>query len=72
MSVPVQPRTDLIYPSAIDVVRLVNTNAVTNARSGREGFANLPDLYNLAYAICYETGEIPVAVIFAPAESIGT
>jgi hypothetical protein len=61
----------IVYPSAVDYVRLVNENAVDNALGRRTSFLLLPSLYQRAFAIVHETGEVPVTEnILAPDESV--
>lgn len=50
----------ILMPNAIDYVRLVNDNAVDNALGGRSAFVMLPSLYERAYTLAYETGELPL------------
>ena len=60
-----------IFPSSIDYIRLINNNIVDNALARRASYVLLPSLYQRAYAIVYETGEIRVQEnILAPDESI--
>lgn len=58
------------FPSAIHTIQMINTNIVENMLAGRVSFVNVPSLYERAYAIVYETGEIPISEnIIAPDET---
>lgn len=60
----------IIFPNAIDHIRLVNSNLVDNALAGRSGFVIMPSLYQYAYMLTHETGELPITDGFvAPDES---
>lgn len=50
----------VVFANAIDYVREVNDNIVTNQLAGRNSYVLLPSLYERAYALVYETGEVPV------------
>jgi len=50
----------ILYPSAIDMVRLLNTSIVDAARKNTISFILMPTLYQRAYMLTYETGELPV------------
>jgi hypothetical protein len=61
------------FPSAIHSIQMINTNIVNNLLAGRVSFINVPSLYERAYTIVYETGEIPVSEnIAAPDETTST
>ncbi len=61
----------ILFPSAIDYIRLVNDNIVDNALGKRSSFVILPSLYQRAYALCYETVEVEVTSdVLAPNESV--
>lgn len=63
--------TKILFPSAIDYIRLINHNLVDNALGGRSSFVLLPNLYERAYALVYETAELLVLEDFeAPDESV--
>lgn len=63
--------TKILYPSAIDMVRMINDNLVDNALGNRVSYAVFPSLYQRAYMLCYETGELPVTGdIVAPDEKV--
>lgn len=63
----------ILYPNAIDYMRTINHNIVDNALAGRGAFTLLPSLYQRAYILTHETGEIPVTEDFvAPDESTTT
>lgn len=60
----------VVFPNAIDYVREVNENIVNNMLGGRDAFVLLPSLYERAYALVYETGEVPtIKNIVAPDEA---
>ena len=59
------------FPSAIHAIQMINDNIVSNLLAGRVSFINVPPLYNRAYTIVYETGEVPVTEnVIAPDESM--
>lgn len=61
------------FPSAIHAIQMINTNIVENMLAGRVSFINVPSLYEQAYTLVYETGEIPITEnIVAPDETIST
>jgi len=61
----------LIFASAIDYVRIINDNIVDNALGKRDSFILLPSLYQRAFAICYETTELPLTTnVLAPNEAL--
>jgi hypothetical protein len=61
----------LLFPNAIDYIRTINNNLVDNALGRRSGFLLLPSLYQRAYAVVHETGELPLTEnLVAPDESI--
>lgn len=63
----------VMFPNAIDYVREVNENVVNNLLGGRTAFVLLPTLYERAYALVYETGEVPmIKNIVAPDERTKT
>lgn len=63
--------TRIIFPNAIDYLRTINHNLVDNALGGRKSFILLPSLYQMAYMITHETGELPVHEDFiAPDEDV--
>lgn len=60
-----------LFPNAIDYVRVINDNIVDNALGRRDAFLLLPSLYQRAYILAHETGEMRVADDYvAPDESI--
>jgi hypothetical protein len=62
----------LLFPNAIDFVRVINDNIVDNALGRRSSFLLLPSLYQRAYMVTHETGELPFTLNFlAPDESVG-
>ena len=63
--------TKFLFPSAVDVIRLINNNIVDNLLVRRSSYVQLPSLYQFAYDIVYETGELPIEDwLPAPDESI--
>jgi hypothetical protein len=63
--------TKILFPSAIDYIRTINHNLVDNALGGRTSFVLLPNLYERAYALTYETSELLLLEDYeAPDESI--
>lgn len=59
----------ILYPSAIDMVRTINDNLIDNALGKRSSFVLMPSLYQRAYMLCYETGELPLTIdVLAPDE----
>ena len=60
----------VIFPNAIDHIRMINSNLVNNALAERSSFVIVPSLYQYAYMMTYETGELPIIDNFvAPDES---
>ena len=63
----------VLFPNAIDFIRVINDNIVDNALGRRRSFLLLPSLYQRAYIITHETGELPLTLDFiAPDESTTT
>jgi hypothetical protein len=63
----------VLYANAIDFVRTINDNLIDNALGARTSYAAMPSLYQRAYILCHETGELPVTGdILAPDESLST
>jgi len=63
----------ILYANAIDFVRTINDNLVDNALGARTSYALMPSLYQRAYILCHETGELPVTGdIVAPDESVSS
>ncbi len=59
----------ILYPNAVDYFRTVHHNLISNALARRTSFVLLPTLYNRAYIVAHETGELPVTENFvAPSE----
>ncbi len=58
------------FPSAIHALQMINDNIVSNLLAGRVSYINVPSLYERAYAIVYETGEMPISEnVVAPDET---
>ena len=57
--------TSLLLPSAVDTVRLINSNAIDNLLVGQPSYANIPSLYQRAYMLVHLTGVVPVQSGFA-------
>jgi len=63
----------VLFPNAIDFVRIINDNIVDNALGRRSSFLLLPSLYQRAFILTRETGELPFTGDFiAPDESTTT
>jgi hypothetical protein len=63
----------ILYANAVDFVRTINDNLIDNALGARTSYAVMPSLYQRAYILCHETGELPVTGdILAPDESLST
>lgn len=63
----------VLYPSAIEYIQLINGNIIDNALGGRSSFLLLPSLYQRAYILVHQTGEVPVRTNFlAPDEATTT
>lgn len=63
--------TKILFPSAVDYIRAINHNLVDNALGARASFVLLPNLYERAYALTYETSELLVLEDFeAPDEGV--
>jgi hypothetical protein len=54
------PSRQLTMPTPRTFLRLANDNIMNNLRRRRDANLALPSLYKLAYAVVYNTGEIPV------------
>lgn len=62
-----------LFANAIDYVRVINDNIVDNALGRRSSFLLMPSIYQRAYMLVYETGEVPMTSNFvAPDESTTT
>lgn len=60
----------ILFPTAIEYIQEINANAVDNALGGRSSFLLMPSLYQRAYMLVHQTGEIPIRTRFlAPDES---
>ena len=60
----------VLFPNAIDFIRVINDNVVDNALGRRNSFLLLPSLYQRAFILTRETGELPYTLNFiAPDES---
>lgn len=63
----------ILYANAVNYVRVINDNIVDNALGRRSSFVLMPSLYQRAYALVHETGEVPLTENFiAPDESTST
>jgi hypothetical protein len=63
----------VLFANAIDYVRIINDNIIDNRLARRSSYLLLPSLYQRAYAIVHETGEVPfTGDIIAPDESTTT
>jgi len=60
----------ILYPNAIDYFRIVHHNMVSNAFARKSSYVLLPSIYNRAYIVVHQTGELPVTEDFvAPDEA---
>lgn len=46
----------ILFPSAVDYIRVMNTNAVDNLLAAQPSYVKLPSLYQRAYVLVHETG----------------
>lgn len=54
-----------LLPSAVDYVRVINANAIDNLLAAQPSYAQLPSLYQRAYAVVHETGAVKLQTGFA-------
>lgn len=54
-----------LLPSAVDYIRVINSNAVDNLLAQQPSYAQLPSLYQRAYAVVHETGAVRMQSGFA-------
>jgi hypothetical protein len=54
------PIRQMVMPTPRNLLRLANDNITTNLRRKQDADIGFPSLYRLAYAVVYNTGEIPV------------
>ena len=60
----------VLFANAVDYVRVINTNAVDNLLAKRQGYVKMPSLYQRAYILVHETGEVSTMARFrAPDEA---
>jgi len=63
--------TKVLFPNVVDYLRAINHNLVDNALGARSSFVLMPSLYQRAYALTHETGEVKLVEDFlAPDEDI--
>jgi hypothetical protein len=63
----------ILFPSAVDYIRIMNTNTVDNLLAGKPSYAKLPSLYQRAYMLVHETGTVRGEARFAaPREAAAT
>jgi hypothetical protein len=60
VKVDVDAQIDVIVPTAINIVLMVNQNIIQNLRKAQASNLVLPSLYKRAYLIVNETDEIAV------------
>lgn len=60
VKIDVDAQIDVVIPTAINVVLMVNQNIVQNLRKAQSSDLVLPSLYKRAYLIINETDEIAV------------
>lgn len=49
---------EFIMPTAINILNLVNDNIVANLRRRQDSAVELPSLYQLAFMVYHNTGEL--------------
>lgn len=54
-----------LLPSAVDYMRVINSNAIDNLLAAQPSYAQLPSLYQRAYAVVHETGAVRLQSGFA-------
>ena len=59
-SSPDDARIDIMIPTAVNTILMVNDNIVTNLRRGQAADLALPSLYKRAFLIVNETDEVAV------------
>lgn len=64
--------TKILFPSAVDYVRTLNSNGVVNLLAAQPGYAKLPSLYQRAYMLVHQTGEVRIDDRFAAPTELGT
>jgi hypothetical protein len=52
---------EIVIPTAINVLLLVNENIVSNLRKGQISDLTLPSLYKRAFLVVNETDEVAIA-----------
>ncbi len=60
MAIPDDALIDIIIPTAVNTVLMVNDNIVTNLRKALASDIVLPSMYKRAYLIVYETDEVAI------------
>jgi hypothetical protein len=60
MANPDDARIDIIIPTAVNTVLMVNDNIMSNLRKGKASDIALPSLYKRAYLIVNETDEVAI------------
>lgn len=53
-------RIDIMVPTAVNTVLMVNDNIITNLRKGKASDIALPSLYKRAFLIVNETDEVAI------------
>lgn len=53
-------KVDIVLPTAINIVLLVNENIVSNLLKAQSSDIELPSIYKLAFMVINETDEIAV------------
>lgn len=53
-----QERKEFIMPTAINMLNVVNENIVANLRRRKDAAIELPSLYQLAFMVHHNTGEL--------------
>ncbi len=49
----------ILFPDAVDMVRLLNDNTIDNLLAKQPGYASVPSLYQRAYLLVHRTGVLP-------------
>jgi len=60
MSIRDDAQIDIIIPTAINVILMVNDNVMRNMRLRKDPDLSLPSLYKRAYLVLNETDEVAI------------
>lgn len=72
MMATTDPRAQLIIPTAINVLLMVNDTILRNRRNGFDAQIIMPSLRDRAKLIVYEAGVVPVQAVATPDPSTFT